>query len=148
MPDLSQSITHPSNSSVSEEAWCQTAHETSNLQGTHVGTACKQRSWCQHPWPVRLSENQWDAMDNYNVYPWEQSGLSPAWGRAVPSQWQLSSPQTPPSSPGTAPTGTERGGTHSGCSHCCLVSASRDRETRSQTSIMMTYSIQPAHYRM
>lgn len=59
---LSPSVTHPSYGSVSEEARCKAAHETSHLQSTHVGAACEQHSWHQHPKPVRLreiSERQW-----------------------------------------------------------------------------------------
>lgn len=125
--NLSPAVTHTSYSSVREEACCQAAYETSHLQGTHVGTACKTMELMSAPMtgPAKRGSVRirWMILMHY---PWEQSGLFPAWGTAVPSQWQPSSPQTRPSTPGTAPTGKERGGTPSGCSHCCLVSASTE----------------------
>lgn len=39
--------THPSYSSVRDEARCKAAYEAAHLQGTHVSTACEQHSWCQ-----------------------------------------------------------------------------------------------------
>lgn len=50
-------------------------------------------------------------------YPSWLTGLSPAWGTAVPSQCTRSSPRTPPSTRGTEPTGMERAGTLLKCSH-------------------------------
>ena len=42
------SVTHPGYSSVWDETCCEAPNKPPHLQRTHVGTACKQHSWCQH----------------------------------------------------------------------------------------------------